>query len=299
MNDSAETERIAGSFHSDGVFQDNPLFCPCNYSGPAINQWLVKILGAQKKKASLKWPNDHKFAVCLSHDVDSLAINYVIGHIRRLQTKWPIFSILPHEGQALIEKFLLRLQYDLSPLDIDLLGPWLDAEEQYGYRSTFFFFPDQPNRYHNRDGRIYRHKDRVRFLGTVITVAELMQELQKRGHEIGLHGTYHSYDDAEELKRQKEQIELSLGKEIFSVRQHHVHFHLVRTPKAQSQAGFQYDSTMGSNYLVGFPYGIAWPFYMHDFENDVSLPILQIPLHIQDGALLRADNLGLPPSSAF
>ena len=114
-----------------------------------------------------------------------------------------------------------------------------------------------------------------------------------------VHGTYNSFDDAEELKRQKEQVERSSGREVVSIRQHFLHFDILKTPRAQYKAGFKYDTTMGFNRIVGFRNGLALPFQHYDLELDEPLPLLEIPLHIQDGALLMPNNLDLSPSLAL
>jgi peptidoglycan/xylan/chitin deacetylase (PgdA/CDA1 family) len=180
-----------------------------------------------------------------------------------------------------------------------IFAAWLALEALYGFKSTFFFLPERVSLFHPFDGPLYRYLDRVEFEGHRLTVAELMREIESRGWEVGLHGSFLSYDDAEELKRQKEQVEQALKKEIVSIRQHYLHFDRLKTPKAQSQAGFSYDSTFGSNRIIGFRNGLALPFYFYDFAAEAPLNLLEIPLHIQDGALFRDDNLSLPPPLAL
>ena len=114
-----------------------------------------------------------------------------------------------------------------------------------------------------------------------------------------MHGTFYSFDNAQELKRQKEQVERAVQKEVVSTRQHYLHFDITKTPKAQSEAGFKYDFTFGSNRLIGFRNGMAFPFYFYDLAADAPLPLLEIPLHIQDGALFSPDNLDLTPRLAL
>jgi hypothetical protein len=140
----------------------------------------------------------------------------------------------------------------------------------------------------------------VKFAGQDLSVAEFMQELVRHGWEVGLHGSFHSFDDAAELKRQKEQLEQVLQRDIASIRQHYLHFDINKTPRAQVAAGFKYDSSFGSNRSIGFRNGLALPFYHYDLAADCPLSLLQIPLHIQDGALMdTTSGLDLNPSLAF
>lgn len=281
-------------------FQYNPLFWSGQILEPVINQWLVHELAKRNLRPEAPWPGGKKFAVCLTHDVDWVGIS-LAGEIRHLKTCLPGRS----KGQGGLKTFLksfgataMTLASQRRSERCGLFEPWLELEKSLGYRSTFFFFPDRAKRYHLMDGVNYRHSETFFYHGTKISVRDFLRELASNGWEVGLHGTFNSFDDADELKRQKEQVEVSLGREIVSIRQHCLHFNISKTPKAQSSAGFKYDSTFGFNRTIGFRNGLALPFHHYDLRQDKPLAILQIPLHIQDGALLRWDNLGLDPITA-
>jgi hypothetical protein len=302
----AEANLVATDQRGNKDFQHNPLFWSGNILEPIINQWVAMNLATQVEGdpgGPSIWPEGKKFAVCLTHDVDWVKLKALPGQIRYLKNRlrnspigktWLKTSVTGLANLAAgVAEELLR------PDKTDFLSPWLTLEESYGFRSTFFFFPDRASRYHTYDGPWYEYRDRVIFEGQCINVSDLIGDLVSRGWEVGLHGTFHSFDDSDELRRQKDQIEQVLGQTIFSVRQHCLHFDTIMTPRAQRKAGFKYDSTMGFNRMVGFRNGMAFPFYPFDLKKDEPLPILQIPLHIQDGALLRPDNLGLTPELAL
>jgi len=50
----------------------------------------------------------------------------------------------------------------------------------------------------------------------------MIREIDRCGWEIELHPSWYSFDDADELKRQKEALEKALGHEIVSIRQHYL-----------------------------------------------------------------------------
>ncbi len=302
-----ETDPTCFDCRGNKDFQYNPLFWSGQILEPVVNQWLATEVRQRPRegktfKPNPLWPQDKDFAVCLTHDVD------VAGFIPMRWVRQIKRNVKARPRGKIWDR---RLLTSLSGLGIDLLSllletdrdslfdPWLELEQKYGFRSTFFFFPDKPSRYHERDGHVYRHHDPINFAGQELTVSEVMRELDHRGWEVGLHGTFYSFDDAQELKKQKEQVEHSLGREIVSIRQHCLHFDITKTPQAQSQAGFKYDTTFGSNRIIGFRNGLALPFQHYDLVKDKPLPILQIPLHIQDGALLRQNNLDLSPDIAL
>lgn len=288
----------------------NSVFWSKHYSEPVINQWLtdqVRECRLNEKHSQLEplWPEGKKFAVCLTHDVDHINPCYRLNYahqFRNILRGWVkrsinltelIFRILAKPPATLKSK-----ASRLGRQSIPFFDPWLTLEGGYGFRSTFFFLPERVSRYHFHDGELYQYQDRLDFEGQRITVTELMRELDQRGWEIGLHGSFYSFDDAAELKSQKEQIERSLKKEINSIRQHYLHWDSTKTPRAQTEAGFKYDSTLGLNSSIGFRNGLALPFYHYDLLGDIPLPLLQIPLHIQDGSLLRPSGLDLSPPLA-
>jgi peptidoglycan/xylan/chitin deacetylase (PgdA/CDA1 family) len=275
---------------------------------PVINQWLQERINEdsidpRNSPAEPLWPEGKKFTVCLTHDVDTVTLC--------LPAYWRMFKRffrpLPKNRSEIMLNLEMSLKLAAASVAYCLprrpqycyFEPLLSIEKQYGFRSTFFFFPNMASRYHYLDFENYNYNDRVNFQGQMITIAELRREIDRRGWEIGLHGTYFSFDDAEELKRQKEQLEYALQKEILSIRQHILHFNITKTPRAQSQAGFKYDSTFGSNRMIGFRNGLAFPFYHYDLRDDSPLPLLQLPLHIQDFALLSPLGLGLSPRLAL
>jgi peptidoglycan/xylan/chitin deacetylase (PgdA/CDA1 family) len=297
-----ECDKSGGNYE----YQHNPLFWSGRYLEPVINQWLQEQIGQLPQAGNTLleplWPQDKKFAVCLTHDVDHVTLFSLRAFARAVKRSFVMF---PKHSTEIMNNIRWSLKFtdcslhNLYPQKINYFEPWLALEDRYGFRSTFFFFPDRASRYHLIDSANYSHQDRLQFEGQQITVSELMQEIARRGWEVGLHGSYYSFDDAEEFKRQKEQVEHSLGKEIVSVRQHGLHFDITKTPNAQSAAGFKYDSTMGSNRMTGFRNGIAFPFYHYDLISDTPLPLLQIPLHIQDAAMYAQASLGLSPSLAL
>ena len=146
----------------------------------------------------------------------------------------------------------------------------------------------------------YAFSDSVAFDGKRCSASEMMQEIDKKGWEIGLHASWYAYNDTDELRRQKGQIEHLLGHEIVSVRQHYLHYDIRITPKVHSEAGFKYDSTLGFTDNVGFRFGTCYPWKSYDLEAEEELPVFEIPLIVMDGALLNPNKgMRLDEETAF
>ncbi|KHE90868.1 MAG: hypothetical protein SCABRO_03397 [Candidatus Scalindua brodae] len=128
----------------------------------------------------------------------------------------------------------------------------------------------------------------------------MIKEIDRQGWDVGLHPSWYSFNDTGELKRQKEQLENVLGHEIVSIRQHYLHYDIRITPRVQSEAGFKYDSTLGLNDNIGFRFGTSYPWNLYDLEAENELPIIEIPLIVQDNALLHSNKgMRLDEDTAF
>jgi len=267
-------------------------FNPLNLSGdiyrPVIDtEWIAS-------NAKPVWPAGKAFAVCLTHDVDAVSA-YDLG--QNLRSIWKL--IRTYRDRPLGESLRWILIHKLDALR-GLVGrsdqlcrfeDWIQLEQSYGARSTFFFGPEHVQISHRSDC-MYSYQQQVYYEGRKVTVSELINTLDKQGWEIGLHPSWSAHNDLDELRLQKQQVEGVLNHPIVSIRQHFLKYDPLMTPWVQSQAGFEYDSTLGFNDNVGFRRGTSYPFSCFDLKHEQVLPLLQIPLTAQDGALLL-DSKGL------
>jgi len=250
------------------------------------------------------WPNGKRFAVCLTHDVDTVSLYSLKqllrarrGHISKandgIHKLKECFGICTDLAKAGI--------YARQKDPIHCYERWMEVEKKVGAHSTFFFWPGWSNvRKHHHTDCSYELSDRVVFDGVKCIVREMIKEIDRRGWEIGLHPSWYSFNDADELRIQKEVIEKVLGHEILSVRQHYLHYDIRCTPRAHSQAGFKYDSTLGFNDNIGFRFGTCYPWHLFDLRIGKDLEILEIPLVVQDGAMLSpTKGMRLDEETAF
>ena len=249
----------------------------------AFPQWRDEIV----------WPEGKRFAACLSHDVDSVQLDSRSELLRTMallsRSSKGLAKLRPLSGLAGLRR---------GPRAFDVFTPWVEIEAKHGFRSTFFFFPTRVRERHRIDN-VYRWDDRTAYRESTASVREIARDLHRRGWEIGLHGSYLSPLDYEMLAEQKEDVEQALGETIVSSRQHNLHFDVAKTPAFLERAGLKVDSTLGSNRDIGFRTGTSYPFRMWDEPARRWLGLVEIPLVIHDGAMLRPDNLDLDVESAF
>lgn len=142
----------------------------------------------------------------------------------------------------------------------------MEIEKNYGFRSTFFFCA---KRRHIKDP-YYNVKNKK--------VQDMIRRLDREGFEIGLHGSYLSYNNEKYLEEEKKILEAVLKKRVIGNRQHFLNFSQ-DTPRILAELGFVYDSTFGSRDEVGFKNNKYHPFYYGK--------LLEMPMNVMDSTLFN------------
>jgi hypothetical protein len=254
---------------------------------PLVNEY-ARLLGARlagQVEPRPLWPNGAHFAAVLSHDVDEVRYGSLTEGLRLLAlARGP-------------RSYALRAGLTQAARGLSTRGPdpywnferWTESEKARGFRSSWYFCAEDPRPRHEYDAR-YRFADRVDVDGARGTVRDLMHRLNDEGADVGLHGSYLSHVDGNELARQRAQIAQASGGPAIGTRQHFLRFDVARTFRAQEGAGFDHDSTLGYNEALGFRAGIAAPF--HPWNADARAPhrLLELPLTVMDGTLFRTEH---------
>jgi hypothetical protein len=178
------------------------------------------------------------------------------------------------------------------PTTTDSLERCLAIERRFGVQSSYFFAVFPPAARSPYDC-VYRLDDRCQFRGRRYRVSEVVKLLSDEGHDIGLHGSYQSAVLEGALSLERERLETASGLTVSTTRQHYLHWDIRKTPRFQEQAGLTADSTLGFNRNVGFRSGTSLPHRLFDLERGRVMNVLEVPLVIQEGALMGANALEL------
>ena len=241
-----------------------------------------------------RWKRGARFAVALTHDVDDVARYSLRGALRLLKRAQRPTAYAVRGGLTAVARALGRAGRR-DPYD--QFDRWVTEEEQRGFRSSFYFVPPDASRAHEYDPT-YAWSDPVTFEGRRTTVGAMLRRLLARGFEVGLHGSYMSHRDADEIQRQKRSVERAAEHEVAGGRQHFLRFDVRATWTAQERAALRYDSTLGYNEAIGFRAGIAAPFRPWDPERRAARDLIEAPLTVMDGALFRSLGLDGPHAIA-
>ena len=243
-------------------------------------------------------PSGHPFVVCLTHDIDFAGIrNHFFDHSLWGFVYRATFGAVRNFFRGRLS-FKRLLQCWLAVLSLPLVyAGWIkDFWEPYEWYleveknlpATYFLIPFKqragekvPNRYASRRATAYDVND----------LAQSMAVLLKHGCELGVHGidSWHSEEKGrEELAR----IAAVSAERKIGIRMHW----LLRdkgTVGVLDRTGYAYDSTLGYNETIGYRNGTAQAFRPLGVRA-----LLELPLHIQDGALFFPNTLDLSQSEA-
>lgn len=243
-------------------------------------------------------PAGHSFAVCLTHDIDFVAIrNHCFDH-----SMWGFVyratagAIGRFFRARLSLKNLLRNWLAVASLPFVYIGwardfwepfEWyLEVEE--GLPSTYFLIPFKRRPGSGVPGRGASRRATAYDVGDLSYWTSV---LPAHGCELGVHGidAWHSADKG---RKELAAITTVTGKPRAGVRMHW----LLRdedTSSVLEQAGYEYDSTVGYNETVGYRAGTS-----QVFRPSGATTLLELPLHIQDGALFYPQRLDLSEPDA-
>lgn len=231
-------------------------------------------------------PRGYGFAACLTHDVDFAGIrrhhfdHTMWGFVYRVCRE--TLSNVTREKTSRTKAF--RNCKTLMSLPLVYLGVcrdfWLCFDEyeriEEAWKSTFFIVP-----FKNRPGdNIDRANAKWRATKyDVIDIREKVRELVSNGFEIGVHGI-DAWQNGTKAKQELMRIVQFTSQQELGIRIHWLCFGEY-SARTLDQAGFAYDSTFGYNQTIGYRAGTT-----QVFRPLGSRVMLELPLHLQDSALL-------------
>jgi hypothetical protein len=234
-----------------------------------------------------------EYRVLLSHDVDdplstlgrsgALLARQLAGDVVRRRD----LGLLLRRVRALADARRGRL--DRDPHDtFDLL---MAVSERHGLRSAFYFLSN--NDVNPRGGR-YDLVDHP-------WVGRLMRRVHDRGHEVGFHAGFGTFDDpqrtAEEFTHLRAVAEREgVRQERWGGRQHYLQWANPVTWRNWEQAGLAYDCTLAFSEAVGFRTGTCHEYPVFDLVARRPLALREQPFQVMDVTL--SGYLGLPPDAA-
>lgn len=130
-------------------------------------------------------------------------------------------------------------------------------------------------------------------------ILSLLEQIHRRGHHIGLHGSYNTFRDEGALRQEREALERACrvaGRDlpVTANRQHYLRWDGAVTPSLLAACGFTSDSTGSFADQAGFRYGTSHSFPLWDWRAEQPLEVREQPLIAMEWSVIgpRYMNLG-------
>lgn len=214
-------------------------------------------------KINISYPDNKKFAVCLTHDIDELYLprkevfRQIFLHSSRLEA-----------SKALRNTGILLNKNNSPDNNIESI---IDLENQYGVNSTFFF--------------LSLEKGEQDYNYNLDKISHIFKNIKQNNSEIGLHAGHDSYCNYKKLISEKDKLEQASKSEIIGVRNHFLKFSNPVSWEIAARAGFKYDSSYGYNDAPGFRNGMCHPFKPYILKEKKYFGITEFPLVLMDCSL--------------
>lgn len=256
---------------------------------PIVDEWLDIL----QQVIQRVWPNlklkKHQFSIKVSHDVDvpsRFAFSTPFGVIKSMAS-----LVLKNNNikLALMAPFIyLGSKNKIHPLDPFNTFDWLmNISEKNNLKSAFYFIC----------GRTDTSKDAL-YEPEHPIIKTMMLEMYNRGHEIGLHPSYNSYNNPEQINFEAQRLkkvceELGIEQSQWGGRMHFLRWSHPTTLQAWNDAEMSYDSTLGYADRPGFRCGTCHEYTGFNPVTDTILNIKIRPLIIMDCSVIAKHYMGL------
>ncbi|BAI60841.1 conserved hypothetical protein [Methanocella paludicola SANAE] len=248
-------------------YVDRPVLGRADYPNNNMNSLVAPVSKYLVDNSfTMEYPENRKFAVCLTHDIDDIypPQSHMLLSSLYCARNLDIRGIKKHVSWKFKGK-------DLSPYRN--FADIVKLEEAYEANSSFYFIAT------GLDIRRFRYD-----------IGELESELgflTDKGDEVGLHGGYYSFNRLEDIKIEKKRIEEVLGRSVLGYRNHYLNFSIPDTWELLAKAGFKYDTTLGFKKNIGFVNGMCHPFRPYNLNTGQKIDIMEIPLAVMDQAIFE------------
>ena len=260
----AETKRDQhGRFSSkDSIaFRDNFLHHAIVNEYVEILWFLLKKIGVPQTR------KNRNFKFVPTHDVD---IPFLFPNM---------FSGFRAIGRHLIERNSFNdgieylKKYFKGKDAYDTHDIFLDGAEKMGEKAHFFFMAGGKHKF---DPRPQIHHPKVK---------SLIEKIKERGHHIGFHPSYETYQDSELFLKEKTILEQVVEQKITTGRQHYLRFEVPSTWKIWEKYQMKWDSSMSYSDAIGFRCGVCYSFPTFDILARKKLNLYEKPLQLMEVTL--------------
>jgi peptidoglycan/xylan/chitin deacetylase (PgdA/CDA1 family) len=157
----------------------------------------------------------------------------------------------------------------------------MDISEKHNLKSSFYFASNN-NSIDPAKNKFYdiRHP----------LIRMLLRKINNRGHEVGLHGSYNSFNDAQQIEKEficlkKVSEEEGIVQDFWGARQHFLRYEIPTTFQILNDAKLNIDATLSYPDLPGFRCGTCHEYSAYNIITNKTLSIKIRPLIVMDSTV--------------
>lgn len=252
---------------------------------PIVDEWLqvlAKVMQATWTGIEL---SRSRYRMTLTHDVDTPARYALVSGLRLMRNMMvDLLRERQRSRRALIQAPAIwaRSRHRLDDRDPFNTFDWImDRSEEAGLRNAFYFICGHTDR--QRDGT-YSPDDPA--------VLELMRGIHQRGHEVGLHPSYHTYLNPKALRVEADRLRCArqaagIPDGELGARMHYLRWKTPDTLYALEAADLAYDTTLGYAKHPGFRCGTCHEYPAFDPVAKRALTLRLRPLVVMESTVIQ------------
>lgn len=256
---------------------------------PIVDEWLHIL----RLVVGRVWPRvvlrQHRFSIKLSHDVDTPSL-YGFKSWTMLGRMMLGDLLKRHDLRAFAQAPFIRVgsRKVLHTADPYNTFDWImERSEAQGLCSAFYFICGRTDA--SRDAEYEPEHPAIR---------QLIRRIHARGHEVGLHPSYASYQHAGTIKAEADRLrkiarDEGISQDQWGGRMHYLRWEQPTTLRAWADAGMDYDSTLGYADRPGFRCGTCFEYPAFDPVMDKAINLRIRPLIAMEATIIDPIYLGL------
>ncbi|MFC1997627.1 polysaccharide deacetylase family protein [Chloroflexota bacterium] len=222
-------------------------------------------------------PIKRTFSIKISHDIDFIKrFDEPISALRHLGGDIIKRRSISNSRETLKDFFHIWFSPEKNSF-AQSIWKLADASSENHLDSAFYFMATSPTDPFDNSG--YDQK--------TPWVKKIIENLEERGFEIGLHPSYETMNNFEILTQEKSLLEQNIKNKFMGGRQHYLRFKTPDTWLNWERAGMTYDSTIGYADYEGFRCGTCHPFHPFDINDGRELKLIEEPLIVMDSTLMK------------
>jgi hypothetical protein len=248
---------------------------------PIIDEYVEVLWATLKKIGPMIDRKKRRFQIKISHDVDRPS-RYQFGSIKKFFQAIAGDIIKRADISSVIRAPCSRWakKEQLYPSDPANTFDWImDTSERYGLTSEFFFL----------SGRTHIQRDADYSLEHP-AIRQLMRRIYARGHRIGLHLSYNTYNQPGLISKEAKHLryicrEEHIHQQELNSRMHYLRWGPTITARGLEFAGIAHDFSLGYADRPGFRAGTCHQFPFYDCIASRELSLIISPLLLMECSL--------------